>query len=144
MCGKRLLSPPSAGRVVASLLLAALLSSACTRAADDARTSRGAPDTAAVPSVSAANAGTIAASSPPSLADSVAAADARFQAARAAVNRDAAALDARSGERHSAVYASAFDELRRRMLAAESLRADRDALRARLRRRSVSSATSLP
>jgi hypothetical protein len=68
------------------------------------------------------------------LADSATAADVRFQVARAAVNRDARALDARSAQRHTPDYAKAFDELRRRTLAAESLRAERDALRERLRR----------
>lgn len=128
VCGGRRLSPRAAARAVSPLLLLAL-SLACTSDSHDARPARA--DSAESRERTAESAAP-AASSP--LADSVAAADARFQEARAAVNRGAVALDARSSERHTPDYAKAYDELRRRTLSAESLRADRDALRRRLRR----------
>lgn len=73
-----------------------------------------------------------AASSPAGLAaDSAARLDALFQERRTAVNRDARALDGSGLDRRSADYAARYDELRRRTVAAESLRAARDAQRAR-------------
>jgi len=128
VCGGRRLLPPFAVRVPA-LLVAVALPLACTRTGD-APASRA--DSGRGPESAPPRAESSAFRSP--LADSVAAADARFQTARTGVNRDARALDARSAQRRSPDYAKAYDELRRRTLAAESLRADRDALRARLRR----------
>jgi hypothetical protein len=66
--------------------------------------------------------------------DSAVALDARFQELRAAINRDARALDGAALDRHSRDYAVRFDSLRRRTMAAESLRTRRDALRARAAR----------
>lgn len=125
MCGGRRLLPPFAVRAPA-LLLAVALPLGCTPAGDSRA------DTASTAESSQPRAESAPAASP--LADSAAAADARFQTARTAINRDARALDARSAQRRTPDYAKAYDELRRRTLAAESLRADRDALRARLRR----------
>ena len=64
-------------------------------------------------------------------ADSVAALDARFQRERIAVNAEAVALQ--SGDRRSAEYSKRFDAWHRRAVAADSMRALRDKLRARSR-----------
>ena len=66
-----------------------------------------------------------------STADSVAALDARFQQERIAVNAQAIALQ--SGDRRSAEYSKRFDAWHRRAVAADSMRALRDKLRARSR-----------
>jgi hypothetical protein len=63
--------------------------------------------------------------------DSARAIDARFQAEREAINRDAAAL---TGDRRSPEYARRWEALRRRTTAAESLRAERDRMRRRAER----------
>ena len=60
--------------------------------------------------------------------DSARAVDARFQALRDSINREASTL---AGDRRSAEYARAWDALRRRTVAAESLRAERDRIRRR-------------
>ena len=65
------------------------------------------------------------------IGDSARAIDARFQAERDAINRDAAAL---RGDRRSAEYARRWEALRRRTTAAESLRTERDRLRRRAER----------
>ncbi|HWE41802.1 MAG TPA: hypothetical protein VG432_04810 [Gemmatimonadaceae bacterium] len=65
-------------------------------------------------------------------ADSVAALDARFQQERTALNAESRAMQ--SGDRRSPGYAQRFDAWRRRALAADSIRALRDKLRARSRR----------
>lgn len=60
--------------------------------------------------------------------DSIAALDARFQQERAALNAEALAL--RSRDRHSPEYAKRFDAWHRRAVAADSIRALRDRMRA--------------
>lgn len=62
------------------------------------------------------------------IADSAKSVDERFQALRDSINREAAAL---GGDRRSAEYARRWDALRRRTVAAESLRAERDRIRRR-------------
>lgn len=62
-------------------------------------------------------------------ADSLAAVDARFQQERAALDAEAVAL--RSGDRRSREYSRRFDAWHRRAVAADSMRALRDRLRAR-------------
>ena len=66
------------------------------------------------------------------LGDSIAALDARFQAARDSLNRESRALD--TLDRRSADYARRFDAWRARARAADSLRTARDRLRLRLAR----------
>jgi hypothetical protein len=66
------------------------------------------------------------------LRDSAAALDVRFQRARDSLNRDSRALD--TLDRRSADYARRFDAWRARARTADSLRAARDRLRARLAR----------
>jgi hypothetical protein len=75
---------------------------------------------------------------PSTAADSIAALDTRFQQARTALNAEAGALQ--PGDRHSAEYSQRFDAWRRRAIAADSLRALRDKLRARSRRSPLLSA----
>ena len=65
-------------------------------------------------------------------ADTIAALEARFQQERTALNAEAVALQ--TGDRHSAPYSRRFDAWRRRAIAADSLRALRDKLRARSQR----------
>ena len=151
MCGRRRLSPPRAARVVASplLLIAVVLLLACAPGAGDAPASGAATSPSgggAPPPAAGTRPGADGASPAPPLsplADSLASAEARFDSARSSVNRDAAALDARAADRFTPDYAKAYDELRRRTLAAESLRAHRDALRTRLRR-AASAAAARP
>jgi hypothetical protein len=69
---------------------------------------------------------------PANAADSIAALDARFQQERTALNAEAVALQ--PGDRRSPGYSQRFEAWRRRAVAADSLRALRDRLRARLRR----------
>ena len=125
--------------LVAPLVVAVALTS-CTRAddgrvrapADSAAPAERAPQ-ATAPSVAPATLADSVAASP--LSDSAAPLDARFREAREAINRDAHTLAARpAADRRSAHYARRFDDLRRRTLAAESLRGERDAIRKRLAR----------
>ena len=128
---------------IAPLLAAALLLAACSPNAPAA--SRG-DSSAAAPAArtDSARGGAVrpspddaAPSGPVALAtaaaDSAARLDARFQELRAALNRDAAALDAGPLDRRSPEYAGRYDEIRRRTAVAESLRAARDAQRKRAR-----------
>jgi hypothetical protein len=61
--------------------------------------------------------------------DSAATLGGRFRASRDSINRDVAALD--SLDRRTRSYAVRYADLRRRTLAAEQLRGERDAMRAR-------------
>ena len=121
---------PRAGRAlgVASFpagLLAALLASACI--GSERAAPGGASRTAVLDSTSSPARVVAAGSSDTAATDSAARLDVRFQREREAINRDVLAM--RDADRRSPDYARRFDEIRRRTIAAESLRAARDRLR---------------
>ena len=109
-----------------ALLLAALLPAlACV---GSERAEPGAASRTAVLDSTSSPARVEAAGTPDTAAtDSASRLDARFQREREAINRDVIAM--RGADRRSPDYARRFDEIRRRTIAAESLRAARDRLR---------------
>lgn len=108
-------------------LLAALLASACI---GSERAKPGtASGTAVLDSTSSPARVVAAGRSDTAATDSASILDARFQREREAINRDVMAM--RGADRRSPDYARRFDGIRRRTIAAESLRAARDRLRRR-------------
>jgi len=123
------LSLTAAAATVSFVVVATLCS--CTRAEGEGnRPAIGADSTSATVAANSRPPTSVAPPADP-LADSADALDRRFQELRSAINRDARALAGSALDRRSAAYATRFDELRRRTLAAESLRVTRDQLRRR-------------